>query len=60
MILQAFEYEKQENCPKRLQEFFDSTQGKFQNETVINLVNELNAQREEHKVSNSAEQKHSS
>lgn len=46
MILQAFEYEKRENAPKRLQEFFDSTSGKFRNPSVISLVNELNAQRE--------------
>lgn len=27
MILQAHEYEEMENCPGKLQEFFDSTQG---------------------------------
>ncbi|XP_014240065.2 HD domain-containing protein 2 [Cimex lectularius] len=45
MILQAFEYEKAENDAGRLQEFFDSTQGKFKHPEVVRLVNELNKQR---------------
>ena len=30
MIVQAFEYEQAENSPGKLQEFFDSTHGKFE------------------------------
>lgn len=45
MVLQAFEYEKRDNCPQKHQEFFDSTYGKFQHPFVIKLLNELNSQR---------------
>ncbi|XP_055546003.1 5'-deoxynucleotidase HDDC2 isoform X2 [Wyeomyia smithii] len=45
MVLQAFEYEKRDNCPLKHQEFFDSTEGKFIHPFVINIVNEINAQR---------------
>ncbi|XP_058455721.1 5'-deoxynucleotidase HDDC2 isoform X1 [Malaya genurostris] len=45
MVLQAFEYEKRDNCPMKHQEFFDSTEGKFSHPFVINIVNEINAQR---------------
>ncbi|ELU08978.1 hypothetical protein CAPTEDRAFT_182533 [Capitella teleta] len=45
MILQAHEYEEMENCPGKLQEFFDSTQGKFQHPTVQGWVQELENQR---------------
>lgn len=48
MIQQAFEYEKRDETPLKHQEFFDSTEGKFKHEFFINLVNELNKQREEH------------
>ncbi|KAL0901384.1 hypothetical protein ABMA27_006658 [Loxostege sticticalis] len=47
MILQAFEYEKRENAPKRLQEFFSATEGKFQHPFIKGLVQELYSQREE-------------
>lgn len=46
MVLQAFEYEKRDNCIKTHQEFFDSTDGKFNHPLVVNLVNEIKAQRE--------------
>lgn len=46
MVMQAFEYEKRDNCPMKHQEFFDSTKGKFSHPLVINIVNEINAQRE--------------
>lgn len=36
MVLQAFEYEKR--CGQRLQCFFDSTEGKFQTESIKSLV----------------------
>jgi putative hydrolase of HD superfamily len=45
MILQAFEYEKAESRPHGLQEFFDSTSGKFSHPLIVSLVNEINKQR---------------
>ncbi|XP_030830246.1 HD domain-containing protein 2-like [Strongylocentrotus purpuratus] len=45
MISQAFQYEKRENKPGLLQEFFDSTQGKFNHPLVKEWVEELNTQR---------------
>ncbi|XP_026759024.2 5'-deoxynucleotidase HDDC2 [Galleria mellonella] len=47
MILQAFEYEKRENSPNRLQEFFSATEGKFKHPFIKDLVNELYRQRQE-------------
>ncbi|XP_049875564.1 5'-deoxynucleotidase HDDC2 [Pectinophora gossypiella] len=47
MILQAFEYEKRENAPKKLQEFFTATEGKFNHPFIQDLVEELYRQREE-------------
>lgn len=47
MILQAFEYEKREKKPKRLQEFFTATEGKFKHPLIVDLVKELYKQREE-------------
>lgn len=47
MLLQAFEYEKRDNCPQLHQEFFDSTEGKFNHPFVVKLVEEINAQRAE-------------
>lgn len=41
MILQAFEYENEENRTKELQEFFDSTNGKFKHPLVKSWVKEL-------------------
>ncbi|XP_055635050.1 5'-deoxynucleotidase HDDC2 isoform X2 [Toxorhynchites rutilus septentrionalis] len=46
MIMQAFEYEKRDNCPMKHQEFFDSTEGKFSHPMVIKIVKEINVQRE--------------
>ncbi|KAI1240972.1 hypothetical protein IHE44_0009428 [Lamprotornis superbus] len=37
MILQAFEYEELENTPGRLQDFFDSTAGKFVHPEILQL-----------------------
>uniref|UniRef100_F7FUJ2 5'-deoxynucleotidase HDDC2 n=1 Tax=Monodelphis domestica TaxID=13616 RepID=F7FUJ2_MONDO len=45
MILQASEYEDLENRPGRLQEFYDSTAGKFSHPEIVQLVSELIAQR---------------
>lgn len=47
MILQAFEYEKRENTPQKLQEFFTATEGKFKHPFIQDLVKELYRQREE-------------
>ncbi|CAH2050589.1 unnamed protein product, partial [Iphiclides podalirius] len=47
MILQAFEYEKRENTPKKLEEFFKATEGKFVHPFIQQLVTELYRQREE-------------
>lgn len=47
MILQAFEYEKRENAPKKLQEFFTATEGKFDHPFIQGLVTELYEQRDE-------------
>lgn len=45
LVLQAFEYEKRDNCPSAHQEFFDSNEGKFNHPMVVDLVNEIKAQR---------------
>lgn len=45
MIMQAFEYEKRDDSPNKLQEFFDSTEGKFQHSFIKNIVKEIYAQR---------------
>lgn len=42
MILQAYEYETEEGRPKELEEFFQSTEGKFQTSIVRGWVDELN------------------
>ncbi|XP_023946353.2 5'-deoxynucleotidase HDDC2 [Bicyclus anynana] len=47
MILQAFEYEKRENAPKKLEEFFQATYGKFNHPFIQGLATELYKQREE-------------
>lgn len=52
MILQAFEYEKRENAPKKLQEFFTATEGKFNHPFIQGLVTELYKQRDEFEKSN--------
>ncbi|KAK2890275.1 hypothetical protein Q8A73_018575 [Channa argus] len=45
MILQAHEYEEIEGTPGRLQEFFDSTNGRFHHPDVLQLVSSLNEER---------------
>ncbi|KFP41693.1 HD domain-containing protein 2, partial [Chlamydotis macqueenii] len=47
MILQAFEYEELENTPGRLQDFYDSTAGKFVHPEMLQLVSQINAERNE-------------
>ncbi|XP_063700315.1 5'-deoxynucleotidase HDDC2 [Culicoides brevitarsis] len=58
LIMQAFEYEKRDENPERLQEFFDSTEGKFQHPFVKKIVSEIYAQRLEHqaKLKNQSQQ----
>ncbi|KAK2856368.1 hypothetical protein Q5P01_005103 [Channa striata] len=48
MILQAHEYEEMEGTPGRLQEFFDSTSGRFHHPGVLQLVSSLNEERGSH------------
>ncbi|KAJ8275103.1 hypothetical protein COCON_G00097280 [Conger conger] len=48
MILQAHEYEQLEQTPGRLQEFFDSTQGRFHHPEVLQLLKSLNEERAGH------------
>ncbi|XP_069743028.1 5'-deoxynucleotidase HDDC2 isoform X2 [Narcine bancroftii] len=45
MIVQAFEYEELEETPGHLQEFYDSTKGKFHHPEILQLVATLNAER---------------
>ncbi|XP_068432685.1 5'-deoxynucleotidase HDDC2 isoform X2 [Clinocottus analis] len=45
MILQAHEYEELENTPGRLQEFFDSSNGRFHHPDVLQLLSSLNEER---------------
>ncbi|KAK2489093.1 hypothetical protein MC885_012327 [Smutsia gigantea] len=45
MILQASEYEDLERKPGRLQDFYDSTAGKFNHPEIVELVSELEAER---------------
>ena len=47
MILQAFEYEKCENRPHALQEFFESTKGKFSHPLISSLATKLDKERQE-------------
>ncbi|XP_056872102.1 HD domain-containing protein 2 [Takifugu flavidus] len=56
MILQAYEYEELEGTPGRLQEFFDSTNGRFHHPDVLQLIKSLSEQRGRHMtVTESAE-----
>ncbi|CAJ1077176.1 HD domain-containing protein 2 [Xyrichtys novacula] len=45
MILQAHEYEELEGTSGRLQEFFDSTNGRFHHPDVLQLLSSLNEER---------------
>lgn len=46
LVMQAFEYEKRDNCPSEHQEFFDSTEGKIEHPFVKKIANEIMVQRE--------------
>ncbi|KAG7275633.1 hypothetical protein CRUP_021960 [Coryphaenoides rupestris] len=54
MILQAHEYEELEETPGRLQEFFDSTEGRFHHPDVVQLVDCLKEERRGHMTSSAA------
>lgn len=56
MILQAFEYEKAENRPHSLQQFFDSTNGKFSHPLITCLVTELHNRRSDFEKEYSVQQ----
>lgn len=56
LIMQAFEYEKRDESPERLQEFFDSTEGKFQHPFIKKIVSEIYAQRLLHQKKKEQEQ----
>lgn len=45
MILQACDYEDLENKPGRLQDFYNSTAGKFSHPEIVQLVSELEGER---------------
>ncbi|XP_071441533.1 5'-deoxynucleotidase HDDC2 [Hetaerina americana] len=47
MILQAFEYEKENKKPHSLQEFFDSVDGKLSHPMIVALSEEMKKQRTE-------------
>lgn len=55
MVLQAFEYEKRDNCPNKHQEFFESTKGKFNHQFVKDMVEEIINQRKTIQASTEAE-----
>ncbi|KAE8602364.1 hypothetical protein XENTR_v10013959 [Xenopus tropicalis] len=46
MILQALEYEELENRPGRLQDFYNSTAGKFNHPEVVQLVSAIYEERD--------------
>lgn len=47
LLFTATEYEKRDNTPKKMQEFFDVTKDKFQHPFICKLVNLLELQRNE-------------
>ncbi|XP_071375432.1 5'-deoxynucleotidase HDDC2 [Centroberyx affinis] len=58
MILQAHEYEQLEGTPGKLQEFFDSTDGRFHHPDVLQFISSLNEERKDH-MTNTDGTKHS-
>ncbi|XP_023020433.1 5'-deoxynucleotidase HDDC2 [Leptinotarsa decemlineata] len=53
LLFTAAHYEKRDDTPKKLQEFFDSTEGKFQHPFIQELVKTLEQRRSSHMVNNS-------
>lgn len=47
LVMQAFEYEKRDNCLSTHQEFFDVIDGKFNHPFVIDIYNRIKSQRQE-------------
>lgn len=47
LLFTASQYEKRDNTPKKLQEFFDTTKDKFQHPFICKLVNYLELERNE-------------
>lgn len=47
MLCQAYEYEKRDECPGGLQEFFDSSQEKVEHPFLAAIVREINLKRKE-------------
>ncbi|XP_013920818.1 PREDICTED: HD domain-containing protein 2 [Thamnophis sirtalis] len=45
MIIQALEYEELEKRPGRLQDFYDTTAGKFSHPEIVQLVSSINKER---------------
>uniref|UniRef100_A0A8D0GY85 5'-deoxynucleotidase HDDC2 n=1 Tax=Sphenodon punctatus TaxID=8508 RepID=A0A8D0GY85_SPHPU len=45
MVLQALEYEELEKTPGRLQDFYDSTAGKFSHPEIVQLMSSINTER---------------
>ncbi|XP_039181234.1 5'-deoxynucleotidase HDDC2 [Crotalus tigris] len=45
MIIQALEYEELEKRPGRLQDFYDTTAGKFSHPEIVQLVSSINRER---------------
>lgn len=50
MVLQAYEYERNQNRPGTLQEFFDNTRGKFNHPLIKNMITELETRRSDQDV----------
>lgn len=47
LVMQAFEYEKRDNCPNSHQEFFDAIDGKFNHPFVVDIYNRIKEQRQQ-------------
>ncbi|RZF36914.1 hypothetical protein LSTR_LSTR004602 [Laodelphax striatellus] len=45
MVVQAYEYEKRDETYGHLQEFFDSTQGKFSHPLVMKILSQVHEKR---------------
>jgi len=60
MIMQAFEYEKRDDAPERLQEFFDNTEGKVHHPFIKKMVEEIYAQRQQHQTESKQNKRQSS
>ncbi|XP_043277379.1 5'-deoxynucleotidase HDDC2 isoform X2 [Venturia canescens] len=45
LIMQAFEYEKRDNTPGKLEEFFSSTNGQIRHPFINKMADEINEQR---------------